>query len=499
MSAILPPASPPLEPASDGLRRHSARSGVINLGNQAARFLLRMAGTVVLARLLAPADFGVVTMVGSLVGFVALLREFGLSMAIVQRPNLGPRELNAVFWVNLLLGLAVSLVLLALGPAVAAFYGRPETREITWAFAAMGLVGSLGTQHYALLQREMRFGAIAARDLLASVIALAAGIASAAAGLGFWALVVMEAAGTLAGTAFLWWRSEWRPGWPKGAPGLGPLLRFGGALTVSNLLTYANHNLDNILLGRFLGDAAVGFYSRAQALLNRPLEQVLPPVMSVALPMLSRLVADPLRFRRATLQLIELACFGGCFISLVLIPCADWVVRLLLGPQWAEAIPVFRVLCVFGLLEPVAWLLGLILVAHGQPGAMARWRAVTFVAVAAAFAAGLPWGVLGVAAGYTLSGVVTRVWLVFFVARRVGLPAREMLEACAPFVLTAAAIAAGVWLARAGWEPQHPVWGLVLAVPAQAVGYLAALAAFPRGRRFLVRLRDLAREALAGR
>jgi PST family polysaccharide transporter len=472
---------------------------VINLGNQAARFLLRMAGTVVLARLLSPADFGVVAMVGSLVGFVALLREFGLSMAIVQRPNLGPRELNAVFWVNLSLGLAVSLILLALAPAVGTFYGRPEAADITRAFAAMGLVGSLGTQHYALLQREMRFGSIAARDLLASVVALSAGIAAAAAGLGFWALVIMEGAGTLAGTAFLWWRSEWRPGVPKGAPGLRSLLRFGGALTVSNLLTYANHNLDNILLGRFLGDAAVGFYSRAQALLNRPLEQVLPPVMSVALPMLSRLVPDPARFRRATLQLVELACFAGCFLSLVLIPSADWFVQLLLGPQWAEAIPVFRVLCVFGLLEPMAWLLGLILVAHGQPGAMAHWRAVTFVVVAAAFAAGLPWGVLGVAAGYMLSGVVTRVWLVFFVARRVGLPAREFLTACAPFVLTAGTIAAGVWLARAGWEPSHAVWGLAVVVPVQAACYLAALAAFARGRRFLVQLLELARETLGKR
>jgi PST family polysaccharide transporter len=485
-----------LEP--DNLRQHSVRSGLVTLGNQAVKFGLRLFGTMVLARLLTPADFGVVAMVGSLVGFVAMLREFGLSMAIVQRPALAAAELNAVFWVNLLLGLLVSAGLAAAAPAVAAFYGRPETIGITWAFAGMGLIGCLGTQHYALLQRQMRFGAIAVRDLLAATVGLAAGIWAAAAGMGFWALVIMEAVGTAAGTAFLWWRSGWLPGRPRTAPGLRPLLRFGGAMTVSNLLGYANHNLDNILLGRFLGDVAVGFYSRAQALLNRPLEQVLPPVMSVALPTLSRVVADPPRFRRATLRLVEMVCFGGCFLSMVLIPSADWVVMLILGPQWMEAVPVFRVLSVFGLLEPLAWLLGLILVAYGRPEAMARWRALTLVVVAGAFVAGMPWGILGVATGYMLSGVVTRLWLVFFVGRRVGLPARAIFAAGAPFVLTAGGAATGLWLLRDAWTPSHPVWGLAALLSAAAVLYTLSLMCFSRGRRFLSELLRLVRETMAG-
>ena len=480
---------------SESLRGRSLRSGAVTVANQAARFALRMVATMVLARLLTPGDFGVVAMVGSLVGFVGMFREFGLSMAIVQKPTLSAAELNAVFWVNLLLGAVVSLLLFAAAPAVAAFYGRPETLAITRAFAGMGLVGSLGTQHYALLQRWMRFGAIAGRDLLASTVGLIAGILAALAGAGFWSLVIMEAAGTVAGTGFLWWRAGWLPGLPRPASGVRELLQFGGAMTLSNLLTYANHNLDNVLLGRFLGETAVGFYSRAQGLLNRPLEQVLPPIMNVATPLLSRLAPDAPRFRRAALRLTELVCFGGCFLAVVIIPAADWIVRLVLGPQWMAAVPVFRVLSVFSLLEPLAWILGLVLITYGRPGAMATWRAVTFGVVAVAFLGGMRWGVVGVAAGYMLSGVATRIWLVFFVGRRVGIAVRDFVAACLPFVAVAGAVAGGLVLLRQVWDPGHPVWGLAAVTAAAAVLYPAGLVCIPRSRRFVAYLLSVMQDA----
>ena len=174
-------------------------------------------------------------------------------------------------------------------------------------------------------------------------------------------------------------------------------------MTVSSLVGYFNNNLDIILLGRRFGDVIVGFYSRAQGMMSKPLDQVLTPIMSVAAPALSRLGADPARFKHASFNLIRMACFGGCLLLMNTVLTADWIVRLLLGEQWIPVVTMFRILAVFGLLEPMAYLLGAMVVASGKPGAFAFWRTVSTGVVVISFLAGLPWGALGVAAGWTRS------------------------------------------------------------------------------------------------
>jgi PST family polysaccharide transporter len=279
---------------------------------------------------------------------------------------------------------------------------------------------------------------------------------------------------------------------------LKELVKFGGSLTVSNFLAYANHNLDNILLGKFVSDAAVGFYSRAQGLLNKPLGQVLPPIMRVATPLFSRLVGDKLKFTRASLQLTEIACFGGCLLMMGIFPTADWVVYLILGNQWAETTPVFRLLAIFGLLEPLAYLLGTILVAYGRPEAMVKWRGVTMVVVLCSFVAGLPWGVMGVAMGYMLSGIATRIWLIFFVGNQIGIPGQKFVSACSPFVLLSAGVSIFLIMFRSVWEPQNALVGFAVFFLMGTIMYIALLASIPRGRKFFRNLYEMGQDVLQG-
>jgi O-antigen/teichoic acid export membrane protein len=467
------------------IRERTLRGGTITLGNQAAKFVLQTISTVILARLLTPSDFGLVAMVASLLGFVNLMRDFGLSSATVQKRSISQGELSTLFWVNVFAGFVMMLVMAALAPVVVRFYHRPELLWVTRAYAGIAMISSLSTQHYALMQRQMKFGALAVRDILAMVIGMAAGIGSAMAGLGYWALVAQQGASTAAGTIFLWRRSGWWPGATLSLRKIRQSLSFGGFMTVSSFVGYFNNNLDIILLGRKFGDVTVGLYSRAQGLLNKPLDQVLTPIMSVASPALSRLAADPRRFKRASFQLIRMACFGGCLLLMNTVPTADWIVRIFLGDRWISVATMFRILAVFGLLEPLAYLLGTILVAAGKPAAMAAWRSISTVVVVLSFFAGLPWGAVGVAAGYALSGIVTRTWLAFFVGRRVGISGWEFLRACSPFVIFAAAISAGFFLLRAVWQPGSAVVGILISAPLCTGTYIGGMLCFASGRRFL--------------
>jgi PST family polysaccharide transporter len=482
----------------EDLRQRSLQSGTITFSNQALRFFLQTVSTMIMARLLTPWDFGLVAMVSSLLGFVTMFSDFGLSIATIQKQSISHEELSGLFWVNLLSGLIIMTAFYICAPFVAKFYNEPRTQNITLAFGGMAILSSMGAQHSALLQRQMRFGAIAACDLSALLVGVIFGIIAALYGLQFWALVIMQAANTASSTILLWWMSGWRPGPPRRTAGFNRLLKFGGSLTLSNFLGYANHNLDKILLGKFFGETDVGFYSKAQGILNRPLVQLLPPIMRVATPMFSRLVDNQNKFRKASIELAEIASFGGSLLLTVLFPTADWIVYLLLGDQWAKTIPVFRLMAIFGLLEPLAWLLGTILVAFGKPEAMAKWRAVTMVVVLISFIAGLPWGIIGIAIGYTLSGIATRIWLIFFVGRRIGISGLQFIWACAPFVLVGCGVSIFMMFFRSVWEPQSALIGFISFFCFGSTLYVAMLACIPNNRRFLKNLYKMGRDVLYG-
>ena len=225
------------------LTHHAVRSGAVMVATQLAKFVLQVGSTAVMARILTPTDYGQVAMVVALFGFIMLLKDFGLSAATVQRANITQSEISGLFWINVLTGVLLMMVVAACAPLVGWFYGRPELTWLTLAYAALAPVNGLGAQHQALLQRSMRYKSLAVRDLVAISVGVIAGITAAVAGLRYWSLVIMQAATQLAGVATLWWRSDWRPGPLRWTAELRSMLKFGGTLTVSNLLAYVNSGL----------------------------------------------------------------------------------------------------------------------------------------------------------------------------------------------------------------------------------------------------------------
>ena len=482
----------------ENLKQKSLRSVTITLGNQALKFFLQTGSTVVMARLLTPGDFGLVAMVYSLLGFVTLVKDFGLSVATVQKQSITRDEISGLFWINVFSGLIIMGVLFILSPFISSFYQEPRAQSITMAFAVMAALSSLGAQHAAILQRQMRFETLAVRDLLAMTVGIVSGIIAAFFGMQFWALIIKEGASTAAGTLFLWINARWQPGFPRRTTGLWPMIKFGGSMTITNLLAYANHNLDIVLIGRFFGDAPAGLYSKGQGLLNQPLNQVLPPVMQVVMPLFSRLMVDLPKLKKTTLQLVEIVCFGGCLLTMLVFPVADWIVLLLLGDQWKETVPIFQVMAIFGLLEPVSYLLGTILVASGQPGAFAKWWTITMVAVLISVVAGLPWGILGVAAGYTLSGIATRTWLIFFVGKRIGIPGFKIISTGALFVVVAGLVTFSLKLLRMVWDPYNILVGLLIFFLLGSTLYVSMLFCTARGREFFKNAYGLVFDTLKG-
>ncbi|HQG49312.1 MAG TPA: oligosaccharide flippase family protein, partial [Sedimentisphaerales bacterium] len=174
---------------SRDLAAKSVRGGVTTVTAQGAQFLLHLAGTMVLARLLTPNDYGLIGMVMVVVQFAAMFKDAGLSMATVQRETISHEQISTLFWINLFISGFLGLCVLISAPWVARFYGKPELTSVTAVLSLSFLFTGLTIQHQALLRRHMRFGVLAVIQIASHVGNLIVTVLLALAGWRYWALV----------------------------------------------------------------------------------------------------------------------------------------------------------------------------------------------------------------------------------------------------------------------------------------------------------------------
>ena len=390
------------------LKGRSVRGGVVTMGAQGFRIVLNTGSTMVLARLLTPADFGLIAMVTAIVGFVDMFKDAGLSTATVQREHITHAQVSTLFWINVVLSLAAMTVVTALAPVIAWFYGEPRLCSITLVLAANFIFGGLTVQHQALLRRQMKFTVLAATDILSMVAGIATAIGMAWQGFGYWALVGMTAGKAFANCSLVWAFSKWRPGLPRRGTGVRSMLMFGGNITGFSLINYISRNADNVLIGWWWGAASLGMYSKAYSLLMLPIYQINGPISSVALPALSRLQHQPEKYRTYFCNALTLMSFFSMPLCLFLFASAESMVLLMLGEQWTVLIPIFRALAPAALAGTLNIVTGWVSISLNRTDRQLRWGCVLATCLMGAFLAGIAWGPLGVSVAYSVTYVSLR-------------------------------------------------------------------------------------------
>ena len=395
------------------LKERTIRGGFAKACAQAANFILRIGSLMVLARLLEPADFGLVGMVTAITGVFSLFKDAGLSMATVQRATITNEQISTLFWINMLVGALLGGLSLAIAPVLVAFYHEPKLFWVTVALAAGFLFNAAGVQHSALLQREMRFITLAVIEIISLVVSIVVAIVMAASDFGYWALVGMALTLPAVSTICVWLTTEWIPGMPHRKVGIRSMLQFGGTITLNGLVVYIAYNADKVLLGRFWGADALGIYGRAYQLINIPTENLNSALGPVVFSALSRLQDDPHRLKSYFLKGYSLTLAMTLPIIIACVLFTDDIISIVLGPQWEDAANIFRLLSptilVFSLINPLSWLLF-------STGLVRRSLKIALVItplVIGAYVIGLPYGPEGVAFAY--SAVMT-LWVVPHIA-----------------------------------------------------------------------------------
>ncbi len=391
------------------LKQRAIRGGLAKTCAQVANVGLRVGSLMVLARLLSPADFGLVGMVTAVTGVLSFLREFGLSTASVQRATVSDEQMSTLFWVNVLVGLLLGVISLAIAPLVVAFYHEPRLYAVTLALATGFVFNAAGVQHNALLQRRLRFTALATIEVLSLFTSSVVSIVMAWHGWAYWALVAWSVTLPLSATVFTWLVAHWIPGRPRRRMGLKSMVRFGGTVTLNSLVVHLAYNVDKILLGRFWGPEITGIYGRAYQLINLPADNLNLSVGAVTFPVLSRVQHDPERLKAYFLKAYALVLSATIPVAIACALFAQDLILVMLGQKWSDAVPVFRLLVptvlVFAIINPTGWLL----VSLGMVGRSLKIALVIAPLVFTGCIIGLPYGPEGVAIGFSSAMVV---WVV---------------------------------------------------------------------------------------
>ena len=391
------------------LKEKAIRGGLAKMCSQAATFLLRIGSLMILGRLLDPRDFGLVGMVTAVIGVLNLFKDFGLSTATVQRASITEEQLSTLFWINILVGAILGFLSLASAPAVVAFYHEPRLLAVTAVLAASFLFNAAGVQHAALLQRQMRFVALAVVDFLSLFVGVAVAVTMALRGYGYWAIVGMTIVPPLVSSICVWVATAWVPGMPRRGIGLRSMMRFGGTITLNGIVVYIAYNLEKVLLGRFWGADAIGIYGRAYQILNIPTDNLNSSVGGVAFSALSRLQDDPGRLRSCFLKCYSMLLALSIPITIACAVFADDIIFVVLGPKWKEAVPIFRLLVptilAFAMINPFGWLLFSI----GMVGRSLKIAFAITPLVIVGYLIGLPHGPKGVALAYS---VAMTLWII---------------------------------------------------------------------------------------
>ena len=411
------------------LRPTVIKGGMALLLSQGISIGLSMMNTLVLARLLVPADFGIIGMITVFINFLILFKDAGLSTATIQKDKISIDQISTLFWINIIISLGLSIMLLVSAPLIASFYRKPELTSVTAVLSVSFVIQGFSIQHNALLQRHLKFVTTAFNEIIAQFSSIITAIIMAYLGFGYWALVGGTLARSMVLVVLVFYFCPWIPSKMKKGTGVRNMMKFGGHLTGSYFIGYLSRNLDSLLIGRLIGAGPLGLYNRAFSLLMQPLTQVSSPLSSLSLPVLSSLKNDPPRYSSYYKQLLDILISLALPFSVYCYLEGEFLIRILLGQNWMGAVPVFKILSVGGMFVAVSSAPGLVMLSHGFSKRYFHLNIVTSSITSLALVIGVFFGITGVAYAYTIASLIRMIPLIVYSFRDTPIKLKMIFEA----------------------------------------------------------------------
>lgn len=460
--------------------RTTARAAIwAFLGTAGAR-VVTLIGLALLARLLAPREFGLLAFAMVYITYAETIGDLGSGMALVYWPNRREDAAQVTFVINAVAGVLWCALTYVIAPYVADFFNAPNGTPIVRVLGLSFILKYLGNAHDGLAQKDLRFRARFVAELGQAVLKAAVSIALAWLGFGAWSLVYGHLAGVAAGTLLLWMVVPWRPSLRLPLDLVKPMLGYGRGIITVNIMAAVTHHADLAVVGRFLGTTALGLYQMASKVPETTVVVLLWAVSRVLFPAFAKMHAAGDSLRRPYLT-------AARYISALAIPAAVGlfltarpVVLVFLGPKWVDAAPILSALSIYVGLRALSTHAGDVLKATGRAQLLARLSVLKAILIVPALLAGVRWGATGVALGLVTATAVSTLITLVVASRIIDVGLTEIGAASLPSLAASAIMAVPVvlWLRWSGHLPA--IVQLLAAVAIGAAVYAAALALLDR-------------------
>ncbi|TDX42938.1 O-antigen/teichoic acid export membrane protein [Halanaerobium congolense] len=370
--------------------------------------------TAILARLLSPNAFGVMGMIQTTIALINMMNQFGLSPAIIQGENLNQRRLSSLFWFNMFVGITMTGIVFFSADLVALFFNQNSLAPLLRLISIVFTVVSFSFIQQSLLRKEMKFKELFNINIISTISYGIITIILAVNGFGVKSLVLGYISKNIVNTILIILFNRWVPSFRFDFKEIKDLLNFGVYVFGSSILNYFNRNLDYLLIGRFLGSEALGYYTLAYKMMLIPVQKIGGVISNTFLPAFSQIKHNQKSIKKyylKVLQLISLLTFpmmGGLFIV------APEFILSIYGENWIPVIILIQILSITGALQSLGTTLGTILLSQGRSDISFKWNLFAVSNLAVAMLIGMNWGIIGVAAGVAIFSFYA-FWISFYI------------------------------------------------------------------------------------
>jgi O-antigen/teichoic acid export membrane protein len=425
---------------------HKTISGIFwtfsqQFGVQLINFLV----SIVLARLLMPAEFGLIGMISIFVGIGSSLIDGGLTSSLIRTEKPDQRDYSTVFFINIIGSLVIYFIIFFSSPYIAAFYEKDILESVIKVYSLAFIINAFSGVQHTKLTKEMNFKLLMIVQLPSIFIGGVAGVILAFNGFGVWSLVYMNLLQSLLSSAQLWIRSGWKPSYVFDKQKFKYHFNFGYKLTLSSIIDTTYNNIYNILIGKFFSATQLGFYTRAQSMKQLPVQNISTALNKVTYSLFSSIQYDKLKLKVAYKRIMQQVVFWLTPTMVILAIIAEPLFNFLLGEKWLPAVPYFQILCATSIMSPLNTYNLNILNVMGRSDLFLKLEIIKKVTITVGIASAIPFGIYGLLYFQLIFSILGFIFNSWYSGTMINYKMTEQLKDILPEIFLALCIGLTTW------------------------------------------------------
>jgi teichuronic acid exporter len=439
------------------LRQQAVKSVFWVGSTQTLGQLVSLAATVYLMRILSPVDYGLVGMAGTYQAIIYILYDLGIGVAVVQKKDLSEEDIHSAFWFSTGFGLILFALTWHLAILCGDFYSSAKVVPLIRVLAIGNIFLAINEVPYCLMAKRFEFKRRGFAELCSGIFSLAVSVALAVNGFGVWSLVIGQVSQQCCLCILILSFSRWKTRICFRPSRVKSLLRFGIPITGQSLLSYLNQNSDSVIVGRFLGQSALGYYQIAVSLAMMPINKVIVTANKVVFPVFSKLQDDEERMKGYFYKVFHLISIFSFPILFGLFCVSEEVVVLILSPKWLPGLFVLRVFCLIAIFRSYVGFLLIILKAKGNGGAVFKYGLYSSIVLPIGFLVGVKFGIFGVALAWLICFPALFLYLLWRVKKEIHISFIDIWGKASHAFFASLAMTACIFLLKKTLLAHHPI------------------------------------------